>query len=188
MIHIPDTKVVRQQSIDWARRLLQQEFYILDSETTGLDEHGEIVQIAVINHHGLTIADTFVKPSVDINEKGRAYEVSGISNRMVRDAPRFGEVWDIIYPTVRNQQIVAYNATYDLRMVKQSCVKNGPSKHYPFDEKAWIDAMIPYSEFVGDWNDYYGNFRWQRLPGTQHGALSDCIAVLDLLNMMAKSE
>ncbi|MFE6365904.1 hypothetical protein ACFVP3_38810 [Streptomyces sp. NPDC057806] len=54
---------------------------------------------------------------------------------------------------------------------------------------AWIDAltiddvMIPYSDWVGDWSDYWGNNRWQPLNGG-HRALGDCRAVLDCLRVM----
>jgi len=32
------------------------------------------------------------------------------------------------------------------------------------------------------------NYRWQRLPGGDHSALSDCLATLKVLQAMAESE
>ncbi|MFE7243986.1 hypothetical protein [Streptomyces sp. NPDC057580] len=47
------------------------------------------------------------------------------------------------------------------------------------------DVMIPYSNWVGDWSGYWGNYSWQPLNGG-HRALGDCRAVLDRLRTMAK--
>jgi hypothetical protein len=45
------------------------------------------------------------------------------------------------------------------------------------------DVMVPYSDWVGDWDDYWGNNRWQPLGG-DHRALGDCRAVLRRLAEM----
>jgi DNA polymerase-3 subunit epsilon len=42
-----------------------------------------------------------------------------------------------------------------------------------------------YSQWIGDWNDYHGNYKWQRLPGGDHSALGDCRATLAVLKQMA---
>jgi hypothetical protein len=58
---------------------------------------------------------------------------------------------------------------------------------------AWVEAMrfedvmIPYSEWVGEWDDYWGNYAWQPLIGGEHRALSDCKAVVDLLRGLVQS-
>lgn len=46
-------------------------------------------------------------------------------------------------------------------------------------------VMMMYSEFVGDWSDYWGNYRWQRLPGGDHSAIGDCRATLRIIREMA---
>lgn len=57
---------------------------------------------------------------------------------------------------------------------------------------AWLgamtfeDVMIPYSDWVGDWSDYWGNNRWQPLNGG-HRAAEDCRAVLDCLRAMGRN-
>jgi DNA polymerase-3 subunit epsilon len=45
--------------------------------------------------------------------------------------------------------------------------------------------MRQYAAFVGEWNEYHGNYRWQRLPGGDHSALGDARATLSLLKRMA---
>lgn len=46
-------------------------------------------------------------------------------------------------------------------------------------------AMLAYSDYIGDWNDYHGNNRWQKLPGGDHSALGDCRATLAVLKQIA---
>jgi hypothetical protein len=48
-------------------------------------------------------------------------------------------------------------------------------------------AMSNYASFVGEWNDYHGNYKWQRLPGGDHSAIGDCLATLELIKKMAAS-
>jgi DNA polymerase-3 subunit epsilon len=46
--------------------------------------------------------------------------------------------------------------------------------------------MLKYAEFVGEWNDYHGNYRYQKLPGGDHTAVGDCRATLKVIKKMAK--
>lgn len=48
----------------------------------------------------------------------------------------------------------------------------------------WQCAMLEYSTFVGDWHDYYRNYRYQPLGGG-HRAVGDCRACLEVLQRMA---
>jgi len=54
------------------------------------------------------------------------------------------------------------------------------------DGMTWEDVMIPYSDWYGDWNEYFGNYAWQPLNGG-HRALGDCRKVLKRLRQMANS-
>lgn len=47
--------------------------------------------------------------------------------------------------------------------------------------------MHLYSEFVGEWNDYFGNNKWQKLPGGDHSAVGDCLATLEVIKYIAKT-
>lgn len=187
----------RKQPIAWARALLSEPFLILDTETTHLDHTGEITQIAVIDHLGLTHIDTYVKPYTPIDENSRAFKVSGISQKMVEKAPCFADIYPTLTEILSGQKVVIYNAEYDTRLIRQSIkqyqrfvpasktLHPGTKEDWQDIEADWIDAMIPYSIFAGEWNDYHGNYKWQKLPGTQHGALEDCKAVLTLIKRMA---
>ena len=46
------------------------------------------------------------------------------------------------------------------------------------------DALL----YAGQWDDYYQNYRWQRLPEGDHSALGDCRATLEVIRRMAQHE
>lgn len=177
----------RQGAIEWARDLLEKrDFVILDTETSGLSAgHNEIVQIAVIDHAGKTLLDTYVKPQspelLTERTNGRsASDINGITPDMLEDAPAWPEVAAQLWPLLAGKTTVIYNAEYDLSMIVGDC------------ERAALEvpnitpkcAMRAYAKFYGDWSDYWGNFKWQPLNGG-HTALDDCLAVLELIKQMA---
>lgn len=55
-------------------------YIILDTETTGLDNTAEIVEISVINDQGEVLLDTLIKPTKPI--PGDATAIHGITNEM----------------------------------------------------------------------------------------------------------
>jgi DNA polymerase-3 subunit epsilon len=62
----------------------------------------------------------------------------------------------------------------------------------------WVCAMEAYAEFWGEWNDYHGNYRWQKLATAcrqqgigvvnAHDAMGDARMTLALLAKLAESE
>jgi DNA polymerase-3 subunit epsilon len=178
----------RSGAIQWARELLKRDpatWVILDTETTGLNAWDEVIQIGVIDGAGHTLMDNvLVKPVCDVSVG--AYSVHGISNEMLSTAPAFNDLIPRLEEVVKGKCLVIYNAAYDLRMLNQS------ARQHVFKIDTVADgvtcAMNKYAEFVGEWNDYRGSFRWQKLPGGDHSALGDCRAVLKLIRMMADSE
>lgn len=167
----------------WAKNLLNgDKFLILDTETTGLYDDAEIIQLAIIDREDNVLFDSYIKPLTPIIENGKAFEVNGITNEMVKDAPTFDLVWPFLADILVGEQVVIYNADFDFRMLSQGLHKHGIKQGLAF--KA-IDAMQPYSDWVGEWNERFGNNRWQRLPGGGHTALADCQAVLALLRKLA---
>ncbi|WP_370656558.1 3'-5' exonuclease, partial [Klebsiella pneumoniae] len=50
----------------------------LDTETTGLDDHAELVEIAVVNEDGCVLFESFCRPTVPVDPGAQA--VHGIGD------------------------------------------------------------------------------------------------------------
>jgi DNA polymerase III epsilon subunit-like protein len=175
-----------ETACEWARDLLKHpdQLVILDAETTGLGSYDEVCQVAMIDGSGNVLMENqLVKPTIHIPID--AYRIHGITDEMVRDAPRFTKIWGEIYKHMDGKILVIYNADFDARILRQSARAVGDGHELGFPFKRLTCAMNAYSEYVGEWNDYHGNFRWQRLPGGDHTALGDCRATLELIRDMA---
>lgn len=95
-------------------------YAIIDIETTGgfAASHG-ITEIAVILHNGIEEEgrfSTLVNPGQVIPRYISA--LTGITNEMVRDAPRFELVADKIHALISNRIFVAHNVNFDYSFVK----------------------------------------------------------------------
>ena len=167
------------------------EFVILDTETTGLDEDAEIVEIAIIDNHGNVLFNSYIKPSQPIDETSVAVGIHGITNATVANAPTWREAYPKILPILLSKAVVIYNAQYDTRLINQTNAKYGLGNVHLNAHC----AMLKYAEFYGEENYYSGGYRWQSLAkamqqtgnqfkGKAHSALADCLAVFDILLYM----
>lgn len=175
----------RRAAARWAAGLLADPtgVVVLDTETTGLSSIDEIVQIAMIDGAGEVLLDTLVKPTISIPLA--AWNIHGISDADVAEAPTIAKVQPRIVETIGRRQLVIYNANFDLTLIRQSLIACG-LPDLELESLAGVHcAMQWYAQYVGEWNDYWGNYRWQKLPGGDHSALGDARATLALLRRMA---
>lgn len=159
---------------------------ILDTETTGLDDGARIVEISITTATGDVLLDTLVNPGVPI--PAEASDIHGITDEMVAAAPPFSEVVAELCEAIKGKRVLIYNLSYDLARIEHEFTRLGQAGSWIAVRKTWArweDAMEPYSAWYGDWSDYWGNYRWQRLNGG-HRALGDCLAVIDCLKAMAR--
>jgi len=164
----------------WAREILANpdKYCVLDTETTGLS-NAEPVEIAAIGLDGKTLITLRLKPSIPI-ERG-AQQIHGISNADIKDAPTFAQIFADLVWAIGDRTVLIYNAGFDTGVLENAC------KAYGLTCPSWVIdcVMIPYSEFVGEWNSYHGNYKWQKLPSGDHSALGDCRATLKIIQEMA---
>jgi DNA polymerase-3 subunit epsilon len=174
----------RAAAARWAwERLQQPDTLILDTETTGLDSRAEVVQVAVINLWGDVLLNRLVRPVGPIPLE--ASRIHGITLKTLEDAPPFGHVGVELRELLRNKTVLIYNAAYDTRVLRQSAAAVRLKADEFLPPATFMCAMEQYSAWVGDWNDYHGNYRWQKLPGGDHSALGDCQATRRILFKMA---
>lgn len=166
-------------------------FLVLDTETTGLYD-GEIVQIAIINSDGETLLNSYVKPKEPI--PADSTRIHGITDDMVKDAPDWIELAPKVKKILDGQLLVVYNATYDRKMMHKTAERHDLPKTEWKEVAEWHCAMLAFAELYGDWNDYHGNFRWQKLVtaarycrvtvDSAHDALGDCLMTLGVVRYM----
>ncbi len=95
-------------------------YAIIDVETTGGSPRAEkITEIAIYIHDGLKIVDEFI--SLVNPEKNVPYNITlltGITNEMVTDAPKFYEIARNIVELTENKIIVAHNSNFDYNFIR----------------------------------------------------------------------
>lgn len=158
---------------------------ILDTETTGVYKHDQVCEISMVDGKtGLVLLDTLVKPSVKIGKI--ALETHGISEDMVKDAPTWGDIHHIVQRILTGTTAVAYNYTFDQRMMKQSAAA------YDMRLKGveWCCAMKWLHDYMKTKTD--PNPKWPKLTevaeqhgiefqGNAHRALADVIMTRDVI-------
>ena len=151
----------------------------MDTETTGLDNEAEIIEIAIIDLYGNVLINERVK-LVKRKRFIRASEVHGIYYRDLKDKPTFDFFYPQLLQILRNKIVLIYNAKYDARLLGQSK-----------DACKMVDKPFYFShwECVMEKNKQYLCLdRWPKLEGGNHSALGDCLATLALIKEMANTK
>lgn len=121
-------------------------FAIVDIETTGNSyKHGQITEIAVFQHNGIEVTDSFhtlIKPDMDIPYF--ITRLTGITNDMVANAPKFYEVAKEIVQFTAGRTFVAHNVHFDYRFLREEYNRLG----YTFFRKTlctvqWSRKLLP---------------------------------------------
>lgn len=102
---------------------------IIDIETTGVGKHrGKITEVAIYKHDGDKVIDEFVSlinPETSIPPE--ISRLTGITNPMVRDAPKFYEVAKQIIDITEECVFVAHNVNFDYGFIQEEFKRLGYS-------------------------------------------------------------
>jgi len=98
------------------------DFIIVDTESTGVDKRAEITELAIVNYRdGQVLFNSLLRPyNLDGYENSKARGVSGISTRELLNAPSLLEVWDEVFMALQWKHLTAFNADFDIRMIRNS--------------------------------------------------------------------
>lgn len=107
-------------------------YAIVDIETTGSSaNYGKITEIAIIIHDGQRVVDeyqTLINPERGIPPG--ITTLTGISNEMVADAPKFYEVAKDIHQMLEGNVFVAHNVNFDYSFIKKEFQELGGEFNY----------------------------------------------------------
>jgi DNA polymerase III subunit epsilon len=173
----------RNQAILWARMVVSHpdKYYILDTETTGLDQ-AEIIELGIIDLVGNEIINQRFRPTVQIAWEATA--IHGLDNLILDHEQPFYSVIHQLEPILADRIILIYNSMFDYSVMAHTY--NIWNSDLPVFRNECV--MHWYSQFCGEWNSYRGSYRWQKLPGGDHSAVGDCKATLNLIKHMAETE
>jgi DNA polymerase III subunit epsilon len=103
-----------------------QRLAFVDLETTGATaSQDRITEIGIIlvDEHGVEEWSSLVNPETRIS--GFIESLTGISNEMVAEAPRFCDLASRVYKMLEGRIFVAHNARFDYAFLKQSFLREG---------------------------------------------------------------
>ncbi|MGM7876076.1 3'-5' exonuclease [Yersinia enterocolitica] len=175
-----------------AKKWLKDNCLILDTETTGLGNDAEIIEICIIDCTGKVLLNTLIRPRNPIPAEATA--IHGITNEMVAAAPTWRDIHWQLMVLIHTRRLVIYNVDFDVRLILQTAGINGCG--FGSLELNAECAMRNYAEYYGQWDQKRNKFKWQRLSnaaeqqgvvidGTPHRALADCKTTLGVIRTMA---
>ncbi len=103
------------------KELTEKEYVVFDLETTGLDVMSNgITEVGAVKIKNGKITEQFttlVKPDYRISEENE--KITGISEEMVKDAPKISSVIPDFMKFIEGSILVAQNAEFDLKFIKR---------------------------------------------------------------------
>jgi len=94
----------------------------LDTETTGLGENAEIIQIGIIDENGKVLIDTLVQCQNEIPFS--ATKIHGIEKEDLVNAPTWPEIHKEVCDILKDaEDVFIYNAEYDTRLLEQTTAR-----------------------------------------------------------------
>lgn len=166
---------------------------VIDTETTGLNpKKDELLQVSIIDIDGNVLFNSYFKPKA--TSWTSAERVNGISPEMVENAPKISEKIKEINEIVYNSEtIIGYNTDFDLSFLYYNGLILSENTKF-------IDVMTRFAEIYGEWSDYFGDYKWQKLITAAdyynydwnshlenaHNSLADCYATLYIYQQIQK--
>lgn len=161
-------------------------FAIVDIETCGSKyafSHGRIIDICIVVHDGFQVIDKFstlINPECHIG--GFYTNISGITNEMVKNAPKFHEVAKEIISFTEGKIFVAHNASFDYNFIKEEFASLG----YKFKRDCLCTVKLSRKLMPGKKSYSLGNLCASIgiNNSARHRAEGDAVATTELLELL----
>jgi len=109
-----------------SKRKKETKFVAIDVETTGLSPlYNELIEISAIKYEGAKKLDTFstlIKPKKEVSST--ITNLTGITNKMLEDAPTIEKVMPELIEFIGDNPIVAHNANFDYSFLQNNSNKS----------------------------------------------------------------
>lgn len=162
-------------------------YAVVDIETTsGSPKNGKITEIAIFIYDGSEVIDSFVtliNPECEI--PFYITNITGITNEMVSNAPKFYEVAKKIVEITSNRIFVAHNATFDYNFIKSEFKNLG----YSYNRKTMCTVKLSRKHIPGHGSYSLGKICSElgiEING-RHRAAGDALATVKLLDIILKN-
>jgi len=166
--------------------LLDRPLAFVDLETTGgMATHDRITEIAIITFDGSSTTSWSQLVNPDTRIPIQIERITGISNAMVADAPRFIDIAQEVFQRLENHLFIAHNVRFDYGFLKNEfkrigiefrspvlCTVKLSRKLYPQYQRHNLDSLIE---------------RHNLIVSDRHRALADTQAIFDFWQLVHKS-
>ena len=103
-------------------------FLVLDTETTGIEEYDQVIELAILDDSGSTLYHSLFRPDVEVNPFAR--KVNNISDADLAAAPRFVDEWPKIRSILAGKPVLGHNiAEFDVRLIRQTLEAQNADPH-----------------------------------------------------------
>lgn len=161
----------------------------LDTETTGLDDKAQILELAISDAQGSILLKTRLRPTVPIDRE--AEDIHGITAESLANSPTWPEVSAQVRKILCGRSLVIFNADFDTRMLRQTSAAFGEPVEWVSELKTHC-AMYLAADAFGPTNRHgsisladavhFAGVTWR---GVAHGAVADTLATVDLVQAIA---
>ncbi|MGR3741786.1 helicase C-terminal domain-containing protein [Companilactobacillus sp. DQM5] len=124
---------------------ISKKYAVVDLETTGTNKNEDkIIQFGCTLIDDGKITDSIsilINPHQVISQ--RIEELTGISNRIVKNAPDFKQVAERIYENLKGRTFVAHNVNFDFPFIKDALIKAGyPELNVPAIDTVELSQIL----------------------------------------------
>lgn len=167
---------------------VKRKYAIIDVETTGgMPRRDKITEIAILIHDGTKIIDQFdtlINPERSI--PAEITRITGITNEMVQDAPKFYEVAKDIIEILEKTIFVAHNVRFDYSFIKEEFGQLG----FTFTKRQLCTVKLTRRAFPGLDSYSLGNLirHFGISVNNRHRALDDTIATSEIFTTILQEK
>lgn len=140
---------------------------VLDTETTGLGSHDQMVQIGMLNTATGEVYEKLIQPTVSVSPKAR--EIHGITDEQLAEAFQFDKYADEVLTFLESAEtIIGFNIEFDLKILEQTLKAHDLKLHLARlktirETASIVDVKAMMEKFIGDPYSGDAKFRWQSL-------------------------